>query len=307
MAPRGHSADDVARTALRILDDHGLPDLTMRRLATALEVQPSALYWHFPNKQTLLAELSDRIVARMASGAATDLRTEARALRDALLTYRDGAEVVSSTLALGLGAPLATDRLTAAVVADGFDAETASRVATTVLHYVLGFAWHEQQRLQYDSVGVRGGGARAADARPVGGGAVGAGSGGAGSDSAGSGGAGSDSAGSDSAGSGGAGSGGAGSGGAGSGGAGSGGAGSGGAGSGGAGSGGAGTTGAGPADVMPADAGSTGVSTTDDIRAGRTGAGGVGATGDDPVGLATDDFAFGLDLIAAGLRARGRV
>jgi AcrR family transcriptional regulator len=155
MAPRGHSADDVARTALRILDDHGLPDLTMRRLATALQVQPSALYWHFPNKQTLLAELSDRIVGRMASGIPVDLHAEAHALRDALLAYRDGAEVVSSTLALGLGSSLAHDRLTAAVTAAGFDADTARRGATTVLHYVLGFVWHEQQRLQYDSLGAR--------------------------------------------------------------------------------------------------------------------------------------------------------
>jgi len=155
MSPRGHSADDVARAALRILDDHGLPDLTMRRLATTLEVQPSALYWHFPNKQTLLAELSDRIVGRMASGAPDDLRVEANALRDALLAYRDGAEVVSSTLAMGLGTSLALGRLSASVVAAGFDADTARRVATTVLHYVLGFVWHEQQRLQYDSAGAR--------------------------------------------------------------------------------------------------------------------------------------------------------
>ncbi|MDT0116128.1 TetR/AcrR family transcriptional regulator C-terminal domain-containing protein [Microbacterium sp. PRF11] len=172
MASRGHTADDVARTALRILDDHGLPDLTMRRLATALDVQPSALYWHFPNKQTLLAELSDRIVSRMASGtaddlrsragaghmasgAADDLRARAGALRDALLAYRDGAEVVSSTLALGLGSSLAHDRLADAVAADGFPADTARRAATTVLHYVLGFVWHEQQRLQYDSAGAR--------------------------------------------------------------------------------------------------------------------------------------------------------
>jgi AcrR family transcriptional regulator len=163
MAPRGHSADDVARTALRILDDHGLPDLTMRRLATALEVQPSALYWHFPNKQTLLAELSDRIVGRMASGTPVDLLVEAHALRDALLTYRDGAEVVSSTLALGLGSSLAHDRLASAASATDADADTARRVATTVLHYVLGFVWHEQQRLQYDSVGVREGGGAAGD------------------------------------------------------------------------------------------------------------------------------------------------
>lgn len=155
MAPRGHSADDVARTALRILDDHGLPDLSMRRLAGALDVQPSALYWHFPNKQALLAELSDRIVGRMASGRATDLAREAHALRDALLAWRDGAEVVSSTLAMGLGSSLAHDRLAAAVAATGFDADTARRGATTVLHYVLGFVWHEQQRLQYDSAGAR--------------------------------------------------------------------------------------------------------------------------------------------------------
>lgn len=155
MAPRGHTADDVARTALRILDDHGLPDLTMRRLATALDVQASALYWHFPNKQSLLAELSDRIVGRMASGSADDLRSRAEALRDALLAYRDGAEVVSSTLALGLGSTLAHDQLTAAVSAEGFTPETARRAATTVLHYVLGFVWHEQQRLQYDSAGAR--------------------------------------------------------------------------------------------------------------------------------------------------------
>ncbi len=127
----------------------------MRRLATALEVQPSALYWHFPNKQSLLAELSDRIVGRMASGPAVDLVREAHALRDALLAYRDGAEVVSSTLAMGLGSSVAVERLSSAVVDAGFDAGTARRVATTVLHYVLGFVWHEQQRLQYDSAGAR--------------------------------------------------------------------------------------------------------------------------------------------------------
>lgn len=152
---RGHSADDVARAALQILDDDGLADLTMRRLAARLDVQPSALYWHFANKQSLLAELSDRIVGRAASLlSGSGVIAEARALRDALLAYRDGAEVVSSTLALGLGSSAAHDRLAAAITAEGFDAATSARAATTVLHFVLGHVWHEQQRLQYDSVGV---------------------------------------------------------------------------------------------------------------------------------------------------------
>jgi len=155
----------VVEAALRILDDLGLPDLTMRRLAASLDVQPSALYWHFPNKQTLLAELADRIVAArrpdLASGGgetAADwqdaVRAEAAALRDALLAYRDGAEVVSSTLALGLGSPETVERLARAVAQGGFDAETSRRAATALLHFVLGHVSHEQQRLQYDSLGV---------------------------------------------------------------------------------------------------------------------------------------------------------
>jgi AcrR family transcriptional regulator len=147
---------------LRILDDDGLPDLTMRRLAAALDVQPSALYWHFPNKQTLLAELADRIVAphSRATGAPEGdrlgwhTRTEATALRDALLAYRDGAEVVSSTLAIGLGAGAARSRLSGAILADGFDEHLAGPASAALLHFVIGHASHEQQRLQYDSLGV---------------------------------------------------------------------------------------------------------------------------------------------------------
>jgi AcrR family transcriptional regulator len=155
---RRHTRDDVARAALRILDDDGLPELTMRRLAAALDLQPSALYWHFPNKQSLLADLADRIVAQAAPHRvgkdASHTRGEAAALRNALLAYRDGAEVVSSTLALGLGSTTARDRLRAAIIADGYDAELAGRAAIVLVHFVIGHVSHEQQRMQYDSLGV---------------------------------------------------------------------------------------------------------------------------------------------------------
>ncbi|WP_081689919.1 TetR family transcriptional regulator [Leifsonia xyli] len=159
---RRHTRDDVAEAALRILDDVGLPDLTMRRLAAALEVQPSALYWHFPNKQTLLAELADRIVASAATSVRPEpcgswtsgVRAEADRLRDALLACRDGAEVVASTLALGLGSTVARDRLASAVAGGGFDAATSRRAADALLHFILGHVSHEQQRTQYDSFGV---------------------------------------------------------------------------------------------------------------------------------------------------------
>jgi len=131
----------------------------MRRLAAALDVQPSALYHHFPNKQALLAELADRIVAGLpavssSGGWAADVRASASSLRDSLLAYRDGAEVVSSTLSMGLGADAALDRLAVAMAGGGFDEATTRQAATALLHFVLGHVSHEQQRLQYDSLGV---------------------------------------------------------------------------------------------------------------------------------------------------------
>ncbi|GAA0997619.1 TetR family transcriptional regulator [Subtercola frigoramans] len=168
-----HSRADVVDAALGILDEFGLPDLTMRRLAAKLDVQPSALYWHFDNKQALLAAVADRIIAgarvRDVAEAAGDglgtraseraswhvtTRAEALALRDALLAYRDSAEVVSSTLALGLGAGEAHCRLAAAIASGGFDVQASEASASALLHYLLGHVWHEQQRLQADSLGV---------------------------------------------------------------------------------------------------------------------------------------------------------
>jgi AcrR family transcriptional regulator len=154
-----HSRDDVVAAAMAVLDQYGLPDLTMRRLAATLDVQPSALYWHFANKQTLLASVADQIVARARTARtggdwADATGAEADALRDALLAYRDGAEVVSSTLALGLGAGEAMARLTGAIGGGGFDRRTSEIAAAAVLHFVLGHVSHEQQRLQADSLGV---------------------------------------------------------------------------------------------------------------------------------------------------------
>lgn len=152
-----HSKADVLQAALNLLDEVGLPDLTMRRLAATLDVQPSALYWHYPNKQTLLAEVSNTIVnfAKSVSAGKTWQETatsEALALRDALLAFRDGAEVVSSTLALGLGADHALERLEKSMAVA--DRELAHAAAESILFLVLGQVWHEQQRMQANSLGV---------------------------------------------------------------------------------------------------------------------------------------------------------
>lgn len=153
-----HSRDDVLAAALDLLQNHGLAELTMRRLAGELGVQPSALYWHVPNKQALLAELADRIVDRAeidhANPQAADVLGISRSLRTALLSCRDGAEVVSSSLALGLGGLAAQQRLAVAILAGGVDEATARATAAILVHQILGQVWHEQQRQTAKELGV---------------------------------------------------------------------------------------------------------------------------------------------------------
>ncbi|AKS34419.1 TetR/AcrR family transcriptional regulator C-terminal domain-containing protein [Mycolicibacterium goodii] len=154
---------DVVAAATKILDDHGIADLTMRRLARELDVTPGALYWHFANKQELLGAVADHILqaARVGTdnlGWREQIHESCRALRDALLSHTDGAELVSSSFASGQSVVVTevVERLASAARGAGVhDADTGA-AARTVVYYVLGFTVDEQSRLQWDAVGALG-------------------------------------------------------------------------------------------------------------------------------------------------------
>lgn len=155
---RYHRAD-VIEHALGVLDAHGLADLTMRRLGAELGVQPSALYHHFANKQTLLAAVADEILARGARPrrpGAWDDRVAAACdeLRDAMLAYRDGAELVATAYSFGLGATAPYDELVTHLADAGLDPALVPTAARTLLHFVFGHATDEQTHLQAGSAGA---------------------------------------------------------------------------------------------------------------------------------------------------------
>jgi AcrR family transcriptional regulator len=155
---------DVVARALDVLDAYGLGDLTMRRLGAELGVQPSALYHHFATKQLLLAAVADEILARSARGGAPARETlegwDARVartctrLRDAMLAYRDGAELVATAWAFGLGATAPYDDLLDDLAGAGLDPVLVPTAARTLLHFVFGHAADEQTHLQAGSAGA---------------------------------------------------------------------------------------------------------------------------------------------------------
>ena len=149
--------EEIVAKAVEALDAYGLADLTMRRLGTELGVQPSALYHHFANKQTLLAAMADEILVRASWPTEGDWMDRAGAiclvLRDQLLAYRDGAELVATVHAFGLGATQPVGLLSAALD-EGAIGALGPTAVRTLLHFVYGHAVDEQTHLQAAAAGA---------------------------------------------------------------------------------------------------------------------------------------------------------
>ena len=151
---------DVLDGALAILDEYGLADLTMRRLASSLGVQPGALYWHFPNKQTLLGALADRILApldsQVLSAVPWDERSRSlpidyatRCWRTATVPNWSRRPMPPASSPAAHGTASSTRRRAPASLRP-----EAALTADTLMYYVLGETVDEQARIQMDSPGA---------------------------------------------------------------------------------------------------------------------------------------------------------
>lgn len=151
------NADAIVAAGLELLDRYGLGDLSMRRVAETLGVKAGALYYHVPNKQSLLAGIADEVLGAMAvpdDELPPDLWLTRWAgnLRSALLARRDGAELVASTLALGLGR--SDPRWAAVDLLEIVGIEEAEATVSALTHFVLGHVTAEQTRSQLVELGV---------------------------------------------------------------------------------------------------------------------------------------------------------
>lgn len=138
-----NTVEDVVSGALRVLDAYGLEFSSMRRVAAELGVQPSALYHHVADKQTLLGLMAARIVADVEVD--DDLHATAHRLRAAMEAVRDGAEVVATASAFRLG----VSDLQAAL-AERSDPD----VARTLFLYVVGHTQASQLHRQAAGLGI---------------------------------------------------------------------------------------------------------------------------------------------------------
>lgn len=141
----------IVAAALDILDSYGLADMTMRRVASQLEVAPGALYWHVSNKQQLISAIADQILASVLDDASLSTPTDiTEQLRTAMLLRRDGAELVSAALSMPDSQTRAdVEKLLADSLDTTLDSGTRRIGAATLLHFVLGAAALEQSQRQF--------------------------------------------------------------------------------------------------------------------------------------------------------------
>lgn len=156
----------IVHTAFSVLQEYGLSDLSMRRLAKELGVQAGALYWHVPNKQELLYAVAELIVADLPSATAADSAHEiALELRAKSLSIRDSAEVIALAQALQPYQLRPFARLRELLDADPADSDSikadsikADRPNTqgsrVLIHFILGALMEEQTRSNLADVGA---------------------------------------------------------------------------------------------------------------------------------------------------------
>jgi len=138
----------IVTEALRLIDERGLEGFSLRELARALGVFPTALYWHMPGGRNAVlgavAATAFTDVVPPAEDAVDDWESWVRALftryRDSLRKHPNiapllGAQIVSNT---GVDMEL-VERILAALESAGFGGERLVDAYNTVVAGLLGY------------------------------------------------------------------------------------------------------------------------------------------------------------------------
>ena len=134
----------LIREALALLDEVGLDDLSMRRLADRIGVTAASLYWHVRDKEELLALLADAISGEMPlPGPGLPWREAlaegARNLRRIASSHRDAARVLAATMPAGPHRLRAIDAVLGLLRQAGFPPDDAADLGYLFNAYLVGF------------------------------------------------------------------------------------------------------------------------------------------------------------------------
>lgn len=142
----------IIKEALNLLDESGLEGITLRKLASRLDVQAPALYWHFKNKNTLVNEMAEAIL-QMEFHDLTERKNDEtwqdwlikvfNHLRKALLSHTDGGRVVAGAH-LSLTMANLSEMTIKTLVNAGVSLQQSRLIVLTATRFTFGHVIEEQ-------------------------------------------------------------------------------------------------------------------------------------------------------------------
>lgn len=136
------SMEEIGRAALKIVDQEGLRELTMRRLADELGTGPASLYRHVSSRDDLLVEVADLVLGELdAPDPALQwhdaVEQLAHSLRRVLVGHRGLVVISSNAPLLGPNAMRVRELFWNVMDRDGCDPEFSVQTYAAVMHFVV--------------------------------------------------------------------------------------------------------------------------------------------------------------------------
>lgn len=135
----------IRAAALALVDAEGLEGLSMRRLATALDVSAASLYFHYATKDVLLEAVAADVLANVDTSAfltgwEPGVRAWARSLRAALAAHPRLVPVLSHAPGRRADALQRADDIQGGLVAAGWPPREATMIGAAAKYLVFGAA-----------------------------------------------------------------------------------------------------------------------------------------------------------------------
>ncbi|HEY0308948.1 MAG TPA: TetR/AcrR family transcriptional regulator C-terminal domain-containing protein [Acidobacteriaceae bacterium] len=143
----------VAQAGLKLLNEVGLEQLTLRLIAKELRIQAPTVYWHFKSKEELIDEMATMVLAEGArqlvpAKDSSDWSVWGAAfgngLRKTLLAYRDGARMVAGSRLTNTEYMKTVERIGGVLTGGGFTVRQAVVLLSTIYNYTQSFVMEEQ-------------------------------------------------------------------------------------------------------------------------------------------------------------------
>lgn len=132
---------------MRLADEGGLDELSMRRLAGALGIEAMSLYHHVPNKDAILDGMVDLVFEEIELPPRDDwkpaLRRRMTSMREVLVRHRWALRILESRRTPGAATLAHHDAVLGCLRGAGFSVALAAHAYAVLDSYVFGFVHTE--------------------------------------------------------------------------------------------------------------------------------------------------------------------